>query len=262
MSTIMMMLIPEEPLHRNLLAAAATVVYVKVAVGICDWAVSCKVVAPRVSRKCIHLAAGAWIVFWPIFSKEHWTWRLNILVPLVYTVQLFVKGAILRDPNNPDVQTMTWTGDPTELSNGPILFTVIMNLVGLFCFREQVGVIVMSCLGFGDGIAPLVGYYLPSGYFPTYPFGESDKKTLSGSLGFVVASVMGYFIMRFVIDEDGSSKRDITQADGTIMEEFMLILQVATLRAITEGICGPFDNPCIALSATFAYMLLTVTRAA
>lgn len=260
----MMPFLPEDPLQRNLFAVAATVVYVKLVVGLCDWAVSNKVLAPRVSRKCIHVAAGSWIVFWPLFSIDHWTWRLNILVPLIYTIQLFVKGAILRDPNDVDVQTMTRTGDPTELLNGPILFTMIMNLVGLFCFRHQMGVIIMSCLGFGDGIAPLIGYYFPFGYYPTYPFGDNDKKTFSGSVGFVVASVIGYFIMRFVIavnDDDDSIKGVLTQMDGTIMEEFTLILQVATLSAITEGICGPFDNPCIALSAAFAYKFLAMKPA-
>ena len=89
----------ENPLHQNLLAGLATVFYVKAVVGFCDLCVSRKLLAPKISRKLIHIAAGSWIIFWPCFDVSHWTWKLNVLVPAVYTIQLFVKGAILRNPN-------------------------------------------------------------------------------------------------------------------------------------------------------------------
>ncbi|KAL3915443.1 MAG: hypothetical protein SGILL_005651 [Bacillariaceae sp.] len=238
-------LFSDKPLHQNLLAAVGTVIYVKVVVGLCDILVSRSILAPRISRKCIHMAAGAWIVWWPFFNEEHWTWRLNVLVPAVYTIQLFVKGFILKDPNDTDVQTMTRTGDPAELLNGPILFTLLMTWVGLSLFREKMGVVIMSCLGFGDGVAPLMGYYLPFGAYPTWPFGPNDKKTLSGSIGFVVASVVGYHLMRFII---------LNETGG---DDLNMILQVATVSAVSEGICGPYDNPTIALSAALSYRYLT-----
>ena len=238
----------DDPLHQNLLAAVATVAYVKAVVGLCDFGVSHQFLAPRISRKCVHMAAGAWILWWPLFRDDHWTWRLNVTVPAVYTVQLFVKGFFLKDPNDTDVQTMTRTGDPKELLNGPILFTVLMTLVGLTLFRQRMGVIIMSCLGFGDGVAPLMGYYFPFGFYPTWPFGPNDRKTLSGSVGFVVASVLGYQWMSLMIlggDETGSS------------EDIGTMLQVATVAAITEGISGAFDNPCVAASAALTYRYLT-----
>ena len=198
----------QNPVHRNVLCAIATVVYVKVVIGVCEWAVASPKIrlAPKISRKCIHIAAGSWIVFWPFFAKEHWTWRLNVLVPVIYTVQLFVKGSgILQvDPNTDvDVKTMTRTGSPAELLNGPIFLTLLMTIVGLKCFRTQLGVVIMTCLGYGDGIAPLVGYYFPCGtQYPTYPFGPNDKKTVTGSLGFFLASIVGYYALKFVIVEN------------------------------------------------------------
>lgn len=247
-------LFSDDPCTQNVIAAIVTVVYVKMVVGLCDFAVSRDVLAPRISRKCVHMAAGAWIVWWPFFHLGHWTWRLNVLVPAVYTVQLFVKGLILQNPNDIDVQTMTRTGDPKELLNGPILFTVIMTVVGLLLFRQQKGVLIMTCLGFGDGVAPLMGYYAPCGSYPTWPFGKNDRKTLSGSLGFVAASVAGYILMRFVIIKE----------EGTVMtndkDELAMLLQVSTLAAISEGLCGPFDNPAIALSTLFSYNYWNSTR--
>jgi phytol kinase len=246
-------LFSDNPLAQNLLAAIATVVYIKVVINSCHIAVSRGILAPRISRKCVHMAAGAWIVWWPFFHKDHWTWRLNVAVPVIYTIQLFVKGLILQNPKDTDVQTLTRTGDPKELLNGPILFTIVMTAVGLCLFRQQMGVVIMSCLGFGDGVAPLMGYYLPFGSYPTWPFGPNDHKTLSGSIVFVMASVIGYFLMEFVIDDDvvGTS---LTRSKGG--DDLAMILQVATVAAITEGICGPFDNPIIALSALLTYQYL------
>jgi phytol kinase len=246
-----------DPLYRNLLVAVGTIVYVKVVVGFCDICVSNNIMAPRISRKCIHMAAGAWIIWWPLFSQDHWTWRLNILVPSIYTVQLFVKGCIIKNSDDVDVQTMTRTGDPKELLNGPIFFTLLMNLVGVFFFRQKIGVIVMACLGFGDGVAPLVGYYLPFGSYPTWPFGPNDRKTLSGSLAFVVASVLGYYLMRIVVNIEENDDGSSALVDD---DNLRVILQVATIAAVTEGICGPYDNPCIAMSAGLSYYCLTNTK--
>lgn len=237
-----------DPVYRNVLAALATVIYIKLVIAVCESNVNRGVLSSKISRKCIHIAAGSWIIFWPAFDVGHWTWKLNVLIPAVYTIQLFVKGAILRDPNDSDVRTMTRTGSPIELLNGPILFTILMTIVGLQLYRNQLGVAIMACLGYGDGIAPLVGYYFPCGtYYPTFPFGPNDKKTLTGSLGFFVASLVGYRLLSFLIVE-----RDF-ETGG---EEFEMIVKVSALAAVTEGLCGAYDNPSIALSVALAYTYL------
>jgi len=222
---------------------------VKIVIAAANWAVSQNILASKISRKCIHIAAGSWIIFWPFFCVEHWTWRLNILVPAVYTIQLFVKGIFLRDgSSDEDVKTMTRSGSPAELLLGPIFFTILMSIMGIFFFRQQIAVVIMSCLGFGDGVAPLIGYYIPMFSYPTWPFGPTDKKTVTGSLGFFVASCLGYYILKFVTD-------DAVVADD---DEFSMIVLVASVAAVTEGISGPYDNIGIALSAglTYHYFIL------
>lgn len=263
------MRILHDPVHQNVLAAILTVLYVKAVVGACEALVHREWLAPRISRKIIHVAAGCLIVFWPMFTQEHWTWRLNVLVPVIYAVQLFVKGAILKNPADVDVLTMTRTGSPSELLNGPLLFVLIMVAVGLRLFRTQLGVVVMTCLGFGDGIAPLVGYYFPLGSYPTFPFrngssnADADRKTLSGSLACFVAAIVGYHALKFVVlldGDDSSSNNDYNRftnnSDDDDDDELAMIVRVAAIVAITEGISGPYDNPAIALSAVVAYHYL------
>jgi len=227
-----------EPLHQNILAATGTIVYVKFVIGGCDFAVSRNLLPPKISRKIIHIAAGSWLIFWPLFSEDHWSWRLNILVPAIYSVQLFVQGAIIKNKEDQDVKTMTRTGNPSELLFGPLFFTLIMNTMGLFFFRKEEAIFVMACLGFGDGLAPLAGEYFPFGMYPTFPFGPNDKKTLTGSLGFFCGSIIGYYCLRFAaVNTSG---------------DFESVLQISALCAVTEGISGIFDNILVAIVAYFA----------
>jgi phytol kinase len=232
----------EDPRTQNLVAGAATVVYVLAVIAGCDWAVSRNVISSKVSRKIVHIMAGSWILFWPYFSTEHWTWRLNILVPFSKTLELAVKGLILRDPDDPDVRTLTRTGNPTELLFGPIYFTITMCWAGLYLFRQELALLIFACLGFGDGVAPLLGRYFPMGSYPTFPFGAKDRKTLSGSFGFAVASLLGYaiFASSGIVVEDTSSS-------GKNEIDWSRVMSVVAMATVTEGISGQFDNILIPL---------------
>ena len=130
------------------------------------------------------------------------------------------------------------------------MFTIIMTYLGLQKYRSQLAVVILSCLGYGDGIAPLVGYYFPCGtYYPTYPFGPNDKKTLTGSLGFFFASLVGYKVFSFLILEEN---RDFASGE----DEWKMVATLAAILAVLEGLCGPYDNPVIAISATLIYPYL------
>ena len=228
-----------KPSHQNLLAFLGTIVYVKVLIGCCDIAVTRRWLPSDISRKIIHVGAGCWCLFWPYFSQDHWTWQLNVGVPAVYTVQLAVKGLLLNDPSDPDVLTMSRSGRPIELCQGPLLFTLVMVYCGLYQFRTDLGVFVMGALGFGDGIAPLFGKRYPWGHYPTY--GKGERKTLSGSLAMFTATVIGITILQAYILGDVPS--------GSGMARTFRISAVATLA---EGIAGKWDNPVIA-SAVVCY---------
>ena len=162
------------PLHQNLLASAATVVYTKTLIGCCDWAVIRRWLASEITRKVIHVGAGSWYLFWPLFTTDHWTWMLNIAVPAVYSVQLLVKGLIFQDPNDSDDKTMSRSGKPIELCQGPLLFTIVMMYCGIYQFKTDVGVYIMAALGYGDGIAPLVGKRYPGSFDGSY-FGKMGQ---------------------------------------------------------------------------------------
>jgi phytol kinase len=175
-----------KPLYTNIAGAVTTLIYIKTVIAACDFLVRRALLAPSDSRKVVHICAGSWLLFWPLFDDAHWSWRLNIFVPFAFTCTLFLKGAIIRDPDDADVRTMSRTGAPFELLLGPLFFTVAMDVVGLRFFRTQVGALMMGALGIGDGLAALVG---SRGTHRYQLLGRS--KTLEGSAAVFVGTLLG-----------------------------------------------------------------------
>jgi hypothetical protein len=172
--------------EQNVIVALATVVYVKFVIFVCDALVKHRLIGPDLSRKVIHVAAGTWLVWWPLFDTSHPTWRLNVLVPAVFSAILLAKGLQLIPvaADDPDVRSMSRTGRPAELLEGPLHFTLVMVTVGLFGFNKGWAVEVMAALGLGDGLAPVVGRR----YGRVRLLGA---KTLEGSLTFFAATLLG-----------------------------------------------------------------------
>jgi len=229
-----------EPLHQNILACLSTLVYIKVILAVCDYALARGWLQMDLSRKMVHVAAGSWSLFWPYFDESHWSWQLNVAIPAVYSVQLFAKGALFPNPNDPDVKSMSRTGKPIELCYGPLFFTLVMLYCGLYQFKTNVGVYMMGALGFGDGLAPLVGKRFPYGRYPTLgsdnkSLGRPCYKTVSGSLTMFLATILGIVCLRWGI---GAPQ----------ILDWPEILRVATAATVAEAATGKWDNPCIALA--------------
>jgi dolichol kinase len=227
-----------EPVTQNIVVMLATFVYIKVVVGVCDWLVEKRIVSLIISRKTVHIAASFWCLFWPHFTTVHKTWCLNVGAPVVYALQLLYKALILRDPNDPDVKTMSRTGRPIELLYGPLLFIIVMVYCGLFQFQTEAGIYIMAAMGFGDGLAPVFGTYFPVGRYRSLLTG--DYKTATGSLGMFVGTVLGIHILRA----------------GTGVPEFLstgTVLGVALVATIAEAVAGKWDNFVIAL-AVYAFI--------
>mmetsp|Transcript_25942 Transcript_25942/g.39182 ORF Transcript_25942/g.39182 Transcript_25942/m.39182 type:complete len:302 (+) Transcript_25942:159-1064(+) len=216
---------------RNILWSLATLVYVKTGVTTCDTLLMKKIIPADVSRKIIHLCACSWCLFWPKFNKSHWSWKLNVAIPALYSGQLFVKGAILQDSNDQDVKTMSRSGDPKELLYGPFLFTLIMLCCGLKFYMQPIGVYIMGCL-VGDGIAPLVGKRYPKFAYKSW---GNETKTLSGSVAMFVGAIMGMIAYAHLL----GVPQDV---------DLLLILMIALVATVAEGVTGIWDNPAIALS--------------
>ena len=173
---------------RNCLAALSALVLYKVCAFGLAFCVRRKLLLPATSRKVGHVLAGCvWVLlYWNLFDASHWTWKLNVLVPVAQTLTFILKGAILRDPHDPDVLALCRTGAPYELLLGPLCFALVMDVMGLYFFRTQVGALMMSAMCVGDGVAPLAGAHGTHRY---QLLGRS--KTLEGSAACFVGCMVG-----------------------------------------------------------------------
>lgn len=215
----------------NVLWSLATLLYIKGIVTACDGLLQRRLLAADVSRKIVHLAACSWILFWPQFHQSHWSWKLNVAIPAVYAVQLSVKGAIQKNPNDPDVKTLSRTGKPSELLYGPLLFTFVMIFCGMHEFMRPCATYIMGAL-VGDGLAPLVGARYPVGPYTTL---GGTQKTVSGSLTMFVGSILG-------ITTYGRLLNVPEQVD------FETVAMISLVATLAEAVSGIWDNPAIALS--------------
>lgn len=172
------------PILQNILIAFGSLIYVFAIVAIMDFFVK-KGFPQDLSRKVVHIAAASWILFWPFYDFYHWTKYLNILPAFIWTILLIIKG-LTADESDDAVKTMTRTGDRRELLRGPLYFTIVMNLMGTAFFYTEYAIITMGILGFGDGLAPVIGTR-----FGKLKYNIFAQRSVEGSVGFLVFAIIG-----------------------------------------------------------------------
>ncbi|MGQ4891800.1 MAG: diacylglycerol/polyprenol kinase family protein [Candidatus Njordarchaeia archaeon] len=211
-----------DPIIWNLIATFIVFVYIMVIIKIMDIAVT-KGFPQDVSRKIVHMAAGSWIIFWPIFDGSHWSYTFNILVAVLWTL-MFIQKGLKGSPDDQAVKTMTRTGDPKELLRGPLFFTLAMEFIGIFLYMDIKGVVAMAALGWGDGLAPLFGKYYGAKKYSIF----GNEKSLQGSLAMFFFAFIASIIFSLII------------VPKAILGNFMMfivdLLIIAIIATIVEAI--------------------------
>mmetsp|Transcript_22140 Transcript_22140/g.29133 ORF Transcript_22140/g.29133 Transcript_22140/m.29133 type:complete len:258 (+) Transcript_22140:101-874(+) len=183
------------PLWNNVCSSLLTVVYMKICLEISfhfriRWHTSQK------ARRFAHISDAFIIMFWPLFDTHHWSWRLNVLVPVVMAVRIFYKGAILRNPDDEDVRIMSHSSSPSELLYGPLQYKILVIVVGLYRFMSPEGAIIVAAVGIGDGLAPAVGQNYGR---HIYQMPLSNAKTLEGSVTVFMGTVVGIYLYFYML---------------------------------------------------------------
>jgi dolichol kinase len=157
-----------------------------------DYAVK-KGLSQNISRKIVHIAAGSWLLFWPLFDQSHWTKFLNITPAFIWSVLLLIKGFTAK-PDDKAVKTMTRTGDRKELLQGPLYFTLVMNMMGTFFLFSTGAIISMGFLSWGDGLAPVFGKI-----YGKHKYKLLSQKTIEGSVAFFFFGIVGSILFSLVL---------------------------------------------------------------
>jgi dolichol kinase len=208
------------PLYNNLLAALLTIVYVFSLVALMEVFVTRFGLARDLSRKITHIGAGMIIAFLPLFDDTHWSKYLNVSIFVIWIFILIQKG-LFADVDDEAVKTMTRTGDRRELLKGPLYFTIIATICGTLFYKTFEGVLAMAVLGWGDGMAPIIG-----SRYGKIKYKILSQKSLEGSLTmFVSAFVASLLLIQFIVPQEYNFNRILilsaiaTVAEGTSPKE-------------------------------------------
>ena len=181
------------PWH-NALVALLTFLYVFSVPPLMDYLVTNHGLSRDISRKITHICAGTVIVFLPLFQDGHWSQYLNVSVYVVWALLFIQKGLFAADDDQA-VKTMTRTGDKKELLRGTFYFVIVGIICGTLYYKQFPGVLAMAVLGWGDGLAPIVGMKMGRMKYRVF-----CEKTVEGSLAFFLGSALaGIFFVWLIV---------------------------------------------------------------
>lgn len=252
--------LPDMPWLWNLIiGGAVALVYIKLTIFIMDKMVSSNRISSDLSRKVIHIAAGSFIWVWLFLDPtDGFSYIFNIIVPFLFFLTFLRKGKS-GDPDDPDVKTMTRTGDPAELLKGPLYFTVVMMIAGTLFFGSYAGMMMMAIVGWADGIAPYIGKKYGKRKYKTF----GREKTLEGSIGFLLFGILGclFFYLFFFLGGILGVPDVAILADPGVGIGFIEILIVFILCSIVatvvEALCpADVDNLLVPASTIITLILV------
>ncbi|NTW56427.1 MAG: phosphatidate cytidylyltransferase [Chlorobiaceae bacterium] len=217
----------------NALVALLTFFYVFSVPPLMDYLVTNHGLPRDISRKITHICAGSVIIFLPLFVDGHWSQYLNVAIFAVWTLLLVQKGLFAAEDDQA-VKTMTRTGDKRELLKGTLYFVIVAMICGTLYYKRLEGVLAMAILGWGDGLAPVIGTR-----FGKMKYHILSDKSIEGSLAFFVGSVAaGLFFVKLILPESFDP---------------LQIVVVSLIATIVEGVSPKeVDNLTIPLAVILA----------
>ena len=145
-----------------------------------------------VSRKIVHMWAGGLVIFWFLYTTQ-WGEYIFLVTPAIWILILAIT-VLTKDENDPAVKSMTRTGNPHELLLGVMFFPLMLIIMTFLAYRTFPGVVAIVSVGFGDGIAPVVGKYFGKHKYKLL----GREKSIEGSIGVFMATWVGSIIFGLI----------------------------------------------------------------
>jgi phytol kinase len=225
----------------NAVVGIVEVIYIFVVIGIMDKLVT-KGFPADLSRKVIHIAAGSYVIFWPFYDPTHWSKAFCVLMPMIW-VLLFLSKGLSNNREDQAVKTMTRTGNPRELLRGPLMFALVMVILGLTLFNHMSAVIALGMLTWGDGLAPYFGGKYGKKCYCLW----GQDKSYVGNVTVVLAGFIGSLLMIWITG---------TSTGLTIGLVALLVFVAMIVEAVSPK---DLDNLLIPGSVLLVYFILTGT---
>lgn len=202
------------PLFQNLIVTALTFIYVFGLLAILNFCVTKFKLPQDISRKITHIGAGSLIGFLPLYNDLHWSKYLNVTIFVVWIILLIQKGLFASDDDEA-VKTMTRNGDKSELLKGPLYFVIVATICGTLFYKTFPGIMAIATLGWGDGIAPIIG-----SRYGKLKYEVLSSKSVEGSLSMFVAAFAAstFFVWLIIPNELNPLRILLLSAIATLVE--------------------------------------------
>jgi phytol kinase len=157
-----------------------------------------------VTRKLVHtLVAPVFILTWPLYTGTALSRYFAAVVPLMFVALFYAIGSGVMK-NEAFVNSMSRSGDASELLKGTLYYSILVLLVTLLWFYAPAtglafatpnAIMVMGCLAGGDGLADMVGRRYGK---RKYGFGGSEK-SVEGSIGMLLGSIVFSLVLVWAV---------------------------------------------------------------
>jgi dolichol kinase len=139
----------------------------------------------NISRKLTHtFSAPLFMIFFPLFSAADGSRFFASLVILINVIRLYLAGTGF-DPSL--ANSVSRSGDKSEVLGGPFIYVCLFQLFTLLFWRTSViGVIAISTMAAGDGMADLVGRK----WGRNNKWWFSEDKSVAGTVAFAISSTL------------------------------------------------------------------------
>ncbi|MGB6299175.1 MAG: phosphatidate cytidylyltransferase [Rivularia sp. (in: cyanobacteria)] len=202
------------PLLQNLIVTTLTFIYVFGLVAILNFCVTKFKLPQDISRKITHIGAGSLIGFLALYNDSHWSKYLNVTIFVVWIILLIQKGLFASDDDEA-VKTMTRNGDKSELLKGPLYFVIVATICGTLFYKTFPGIMAIATLGWGDGIAPIVG-----SRYGKLKYEVLSSKSVEGSISMLIAAFTAstFFVWLIIPTELDIMRILLLSAIATVVE--------------------------------------------
>lgn len=188
----------------------------------------------KVGRKLNHtLAAPLFILFFPLFSSADGARFFAGLVTTTNILRLYLAGTGAGETSL--AKTVSRSGDKAEVLKGPFIYVCLFQLCIWFFWRSSpIGVVAMSTMAAGDGMADLVGRRW--GKTNPWPF-VADNKSMVGTAAFALSAFVCSFGLLSWLATTGCLELSMGTADLAVR-----VLFISVVCAFVELIPVGDDN--------------------
>ena len=213
------------------------------------------IVSQIITRKFVHIFAGpVFVVTWMLFSGEIISHYIAVIVPLLFVLQFITIGmGVIK--NESFVASMSRSGDPRELLQGTLYYSIVMVLMTFFWFyvpstgisnANPTALLIIGCVSGGDGLADIIGRKFGG----EKKFGiKGSEKTIVGSIAMLVGSILVSSILVLIFS--------IEVPNFNIVTLILPIIVVSIVATVVEALSPKgTDNFTVFLAVIFVILIL------